>query len=48
MKTYPVKKEKAEEITFKHLSPLEKTTRKVALGIAFVSVFFFFFKILFL
>ncbi|MCF0055788.1 hypothetical protein [Dyadobacter sp. CY356] len=48
MKIYPKKEEKSEEGNFDHLTPLEKFTRKSALVVAFISVFFFFFKILFL
>ena len=47
MKIYPEKIERKKKISFEHLTPLQKKTRQVALLLAFVSVFIFFFKILF-
>jgi len=47
MKIYPVKTEKRKKETFDHLTPLQKKTRQVALLLALVSAFIFFFKILF-
>jgi len=47
MKIYPVKAEKKKKVSFGHLTPLQKKTRQVALLLVFVSVFIFFFKILF-
>ncbi len=47
MKIYPEKTEKKKKISFQHLTPLQKKTRQVALLLAFISVFIFFFKILF-
>jgi hypothetical protein len=47
MKIYPVKSEKKEKISFEHLTPLQKKTRQVALLLALISGFIFFFKILF-
>jgi hypothetical protein len=47
MKIYPVKTEKKKKQSFDHLSPLQKRTRQIALLLALVSAFIFFFKILF-
>jgi len=47
MKIYPDKIEKKAKISFEHLTPIQKKSRQVALLLAFVSVFIFFFKILF-
>ena len=47
MKIYPAKSVKKDKTSYEHLSPLQKKTRQVALLLAFVSVFIFFFKILF-
>jgi len=47
MKTYPIKTEKKKKQTFEHLSPLQRKTRQVALLLALISAFIFFFKILF-
>ena len=47
MKIYPVKAEKKKKVSFRHLTPLQKKTRQVALLLVLVSVFIFFFKILF-
>ncbi|WP_201747839.1 hypothetical protein [Dyadobacter flavalbus] len=47
MKIYPEKTEKKKKESFGHLTPLQKKTRQVALLLVLVSVFIFFFKILF-
>jgi hypothetical protein len=47
MKIYPAKTEKKKKMTFEHLTPLQKKTRQVALLLAVISAFIFFFKILF-
>jgi hypothetical protein len=48
MKIYPKKKEITEIYHDTELDQTEKITRKLALAIAFASVFFFFIKLLFL
>jgi len=47
MKIYPVKSEKKKQVSFQHLTPLQRKTRQAALLLVLVSVFIFFFKILF-
>ncbi|GGM87132.1 hypothetical protein GCM10010967_19380 [Dyadobacter beijingensis] len=47
MKIYPEKKVSAEKKGFAGLTPLQQKTRQAALLLALVSVFIWFFKILF-
>lgn len=46
MKVFPTRKYKKHEVVPK-LTRVEQMTKKVALALAFISVFSFFFKILF-
>lgn len=47
MKIYPQKKVNPEKQGFDQLTPLQQKTRQAALLLALVSVFIWFFKILF-
>ena len=47
MKIYPDKKISEQERRFKELTPMQQKTRQAALLLALVSVFIWFFKILF-
>lgn len=47
MKIYPQKVESKKKRNYDNLTPLQRKTRQVALVLALVSVFVFFFKILF-
>jgi hypothetical protein len=48
MKIYPQKKSRTKKLSLENLTPLERMTRYAALVLAFVSVFVFFVKIIFL
>jgi len=48
MKIYPVKEEQKENVSYDHLTPIQKKMRQAALLLAFVSVFVFFVKIMFM
>ncbi|MHA4741163.1 hypothetical protein [Dyadobacter sp. MSC1_007] len=47
MKIYPQKAASKQKRNFDNLTPMQRKTRLVALVLALVSVFVFFFKILF-
>ncbi len=48
MKIYPDKKKEPADLYKQTLTPTQNLTRRLALCIAFVSVFYFFLKLLFL